>query len=522
MVSMPMKKCIIPILLFVIAAEWLTWNLGGQELGMDEPDTFIIARNTARTGWPMVWDGKYFMSLINGADSIKIGDKLLWRWHPWLQHYVGALPIRLGFDNPAATRLPFALAGALTVAVSYWLAREIFENDTTATLMALQLAVTMPFFLYMRQMRYYALIALFSTIIFWMLARYLKKGLKGKETYLLAGATAGLLASNYLAWVGTMGCMFLLWIYKKRNNRGMLVILAIEGIAAAVWYLVIHPFNGNLLMFGYAGKSLLTAPFRYLSYINAYLFPLILAPVIWVVRGNPAKWLKPILILVGLKIMFSALFLGVHGRLLVDIMPVILLPMGYIYQYWGQKSSWLAVVAWVIFSLTNWINILPITALRPEKAKAIWYPSLYKYELTGTYPSSIREISSYLKQNYQKGDLLWVSEYGFSFYIYSGLPQFSPLCNVTTGLPQGPDTITDKNKIKWLVFFPHDRRYPQDLKEVGCLGKEMQDKLATDYHIVKLKLGGKSYLPNDGDIVNRQFPPLPATEAEYMVYERND
>jgi len=162
----------------------LLWRLDSPLLWQDEAETANIARNLLRFGEPTPWDGEHLVTQQAGRDSVRVGGRLLWAWHPWTQHVLAAAGLawfeeRLG--PTAAARLPFALIGLLTVPLVYAWRRSVaaagddsgdHRSARAEALVATAIyGLSIAFVLYARQCRYYPLLFLGGLLALWAYAR---------------------------------------------------------------------------------------------------------------------------------------------------------------------------------------------------------------------------------------------------------------------------------------------------------------------------------------------------------------
>src|SRR5438132_11076671 len=100
------------VLVAIIGAGLIFTNLGSGYLWADEGDTAVLASNILKFGVPTAWDGSTFIDADFGARENK---QLVMVSSPWLQYYVAAGSFFLFGENTFAARLPFALAGWITI-----------------------------------------------------------------------------------------------------------------------------------------------------------------------------------------------------------------------------------------------------------------------------------------------------------------------------------------------------------------------------------------------------------------------
>lgn len=155
-------------ILAAAALALLLINLGGEYFWEDEGDTAVFASNVLKFGVPTAWDGVTFSDSDRGD---RIDSNLLMVSIPWLQYYVVAGSFRVFGENTFAGRLPFALAGWVTVLAVYAIVWSITKNRWSAFAAATVLILSVQFLLYSRQCRYYSVSMLLSCALFWLFLR---------------------------------------------------------------------------------------------------------------------------------------------------------------------------------------------------------------------------------------------------------------------------------------------------------------------------------------------------------------
>jgi len=152
-------------LLAVIGFALIFINLGSDYLWEDEGDTAVLASNILRFGLPKAWDGVAFLDSDQGA---RLNDHLVMVSHPWVQYYLAAASFALFGENTLAGRLPFALAGWLTILVAYLFVYDLTRNRWAGFCSAALLTCSVQFLLYCRQCRYYSLNMFFGSLLLWV------------------------------------------------------------------------------------------------------------------------------------------------------------------------------------------------------------------------------------------------------------------------------------------------------------------------------------------------------------------
>lgn len=166
MASQRRQRLLAGAALTAVAAFLLLWRLDVPLLWQDEAETMNVAESVLLHGYPGPWDGGHVATQQGGRDAVRIGERLLWAWHPWLQHYLAAAGLALLGHGTAAARLPFALVALLSVPLflAWRLRRDRLGTATVATAIY---ALAPTFILFSRQSRYYALLFLGGVLALW-------------------------------------------------------------------------------------------------------------------------------------------------------------------------------------------------------------------------------------------------------------------------------------------------------------------------------------------------------------------
>ena len=168
-----MSRAVLALGAFLLLA-----RLGSPALWQDESETALRAVSILNSGLPrMSVEG----SLVTTQPSLAKYEgnaEGVWIWNTWLQAYLTAASFQIFGRSPFAARLPFALAGLLTL----MLLPNLFDNVKNKNPSAAEggqifLALTPAFLLFARQARYYSLSALGTVLILlsWKMVRERKK-----------------------------------------------------------------------------------------------------------------------------------------------------------------------------------------------------------------------------------------------------------------------------------------------------------------------------------------------------------
>lgn len=152
-----------PILVVaVLASVFIFTNLGSDYLWEDEGDTATFAVNILKFGVPRAWDGVTF---IDSDGGVPLNKDLVLISHPLLQYYLTAASFAVFGQSHWAARLPFAVAGWLTILVTYLCAYDLTKSRWAALCSAVLLTVSVQFLLFCRQCRYYPLSMLLACLL---------------------------------------------------------------------------------------------------------------------------------------------------------------------------------------------------------------------------------------------------------------------------------------------------------------------------------------------------------------------
>ena len=191
-----------------IAAVLLLWGLGDKYLWQDEANTGVLAVRLLRFGRPLAYDGVNLVSIDHFAaeDATSINQRTnqaaaavdyyvgrgdfkpdtTWKFHPWGQFVIAALGLTLLGQTTVAVRLPFALAGVVTVVLVYRLVRTCCGSSLTASIAAMLLTFNAYWILHSRQARYYALSSLFFVLTLIAFERWQRGNRWGAPAFVVA------------------------------------------------------------------------------------------------------------------------------------------------------------------------------------------------------------------------------------------------------------------------------------------------------------------------------------------------
>ncbi len=222
----------IPLVVVLLLALYpLFAGLGTTILWEDEADTAIFARNIARFGLPLAWDGKTFTDSDNGkrvAPSL-FGVPLVMVGTPWLPYYATAASFAAFGESSLTARLPFALASLGTVALLYALMRRATGDRRAAFAAAVLLICSTQFLLYARECRSYPFNMLLTVAVFVSFLRLGER--RGDPWFVLSGIA--LFHTQFLAAAIALGvCGGLALVHPAFRAQRRPLLLRVPWIAA--------------------------------------------------------------------------------------------------------------------------------------------------------------------------------------------------------------------------------------------------------------------------------------------------
>ena len=202
-----MKRGWAAALLLVCAASVL-WRLDGVPLWRDEATTAVWGALMAESGsaLPYAFDREAGQLLVQDDDGHDINSRLLPAMQSYLQFYVAAAGHKLLGRGTLEARLPFALAGLLTLGLLYRLGALLGGPPWLRFALPLSACVSIYFLHAARQGRYYILVVLATVLLLLQMARYFRDrdlGMRWSFHVQLCLIGCLLYFSNYLSFAAT-------------------------------------------------------------------------------------------------------------------------------------------------------------------------------------------------------------------------------------------------------------------------------------------------------------------------------
>ncbi|MBM3262396.1 MAG: hypothetical protein FJY97_03085 [candidate division Zixibacteria bacterium] len=265
------------VLLMLVGALLLFPNLDETYLWMDEAETAVLGKNILTYGYPRMFDGRNLMAYYPTLHNEAYAEVVL----PWLQYYVCAASFLVFGVDTFTARLPFVLCGLAAIGLYPAVVRRLTPDFRVQALAPWLLTLSIPFLLYFRQSRYYALVILATLLLVWA---YLGLGEKRRYAgiYFTLAAIA-LFHSHYVVCAGTLIGLGIHWltVYRRHIPWTTVAWTGAVFLAGTVPWVLYAKFWTH----GYAWFSLQKVG-TYLGTLSARLFenftaPLVLSIVRW-------------------------------------------------------------------------------------------------------------------------------------------------------------------------------------------------------------------------------------------------
>lgn len=486
-----------PFALLATLGLWLVLaNLGSDYLWEDEGDTAVLASNILKFGVPKAWDGVTFTESDKGA---RLNNDLVMVSHPWAQYYVAAGSFLLLGESTFAARLPFALAGWLTIVLAYVFVWRITGSRATAFSAAALLVLSVQFLIYCRQCRNYPLNMFVTCGLIWSFFR-----MRSARQSVLFALVAILLFHTHpigVVPVGVLGILTLIYRPFCEQRRWFWFALPVILIFTLPWLFLAHTgYRENVDRL----QSVTQLFGRFVQYLieSASVTPLIgcavLLLILWATRWRIEK--KParaevspekneaalvvvtfaLLFCYGLPIALTERSNSIWGaglRHVPALIPLMAMTAAILIARVsrGRTALWLPLL--LVFGLTKLAQLTPWAfgdrklpvpkpgtefialhgATKVRDSFLCGEDLMFLRDLWKENPGTVAHTCKFLRQFAQSDDKL-ISNYGWeSLYFYTRLPQALkilpsfPIYEVARrkGLPS---YVFEVDHVRWIVW----------------------------------------------------------------------
>jgi hypothetical protein len=456
-------------LLLPIAFLIIFTGLDDSVLQVDEGADTFVSTTISKHGLPMHSDGvNHTMLYADIFDGVFV-------YRTWIPYYLQSISLYFFGNNTFAARLPFAVTGFFSIWCLYHLAIRLTQEKSVAIFAATFLATCVPALLYFRTSRYVAIPILLTPIL---LSFYIDIFEKKKWNPIPFTVTSIIFFHTmYVEFAGLItGMLIHLFIYRKEvapdNLKKIKFPAAITALLCLPWLLFIPTLSQQIAEF-YTSTSpyIDTSSLGYLKHfvgflfqINNYIFPLILAPFVFIL---PIKKFNRSISLLLICIFFIFLTASLHSipqlQYIAASIPVLFILLGWInlHLFRGsiiQKSVFAAVL---IFS--NLIHVGPLIPVKqllqspqPEAQSSLYLKGVnqtfmrevkfkfsflqYWGELANPYRGPLNKIVAFFETHGKKGETCYIDNEVESLAFYTG---FQMIHN---------SELTNKSIPNWIVL----------------------------------------------------------------------
>jgi len=456
--------------LVLLAVFALCYNLDDRLLWGDEAETALLAENITKFGVPKVTDGKNYITLIGpGVDSNKDD---IWVWSPWLDEYLTAASFCLFGKSTFTARFPFVLIALFSVLSLSLIIHRIYHNHELTITVILLYVTNVPFLLHARQCRYYALVILAQIWLIYGYQQLLTGRPKRGGFYLVLALTVQFYC-NYIVVLGNIIglCISTAVVYRRVPRLLLNVSICLAGFAllASPWlayaqpwhqskYIGLHNFSTNILY--------------YLSEMHFHIIPLVLLlilPIVYFlnrrrrlanVRTSVAKDTEIFLwTLIPSQLLILSMVPGSYFRYIVPLIPVLIFLASVILVNYVK----LCIIRYLLIVMLCLSNIIAVFSAYPVRGPHRVNMPFVQFirEITSNYEDRLENVVSYLQQNANTDESLFVFDPEFPLIFYTGMRIID--ARFSKGLTMGnlPDWIFTESASGLLSYPP--MRLPKPL-----------------------------------------------------------
>jgi hypothetical protein len=499
---------VVQIIVACVAAVLLLWGLGNPYLWQDEAATAVLARRMLRFGRPLAYDGVNLITIDHIAAEdpksidqrtrnpqaavdfyVRRGDlkpDTTWKWQPWGQFVVAALSFKTLGATTFAARLPFALAGIVTVLMLYRFVLAYFKNSQMALLASSFLVLNAYWILHNRQCRYYSLSSLFLMLTLAAYARWQWGGRWGATAFVTA-AWCWFQVDYGTVWP-VLGVLFADAVVAQRRNLWRPTLVGAALAAAIAPFAYYYELWGRLSIRD--GTWYQRFMLNFIN-INEYVVPVLivgaaLATCLYYWKTLPPRERRLVLIASAIFVAFLFWIPTVAPTPFLRY-AIILAPVGCLLVAWvlvrlgSSQRRGCAWTAAAIFLFTSWLS-LPLHLLWPayQRGATVFRPELavLRRRVFGHQPDPNRLVIDWFQQNAAPDDEILISyeDIPLMFYLPNPIRGGIAAFRVEDDAKRPPDFVVLRRSVgfaHWPVYQREMQRYawnpvPLQVPDVKC------------------------------------------------------
>jgi len=486
----------------LVALALVLSGLGKDHLWADEGDTAVFAQNIIRYGVPKAWDGITFVDSDKGA---RLNRDLVMVTSPWLQYYVAAASLFVFGKNTLSARLPFAIAGWLTVLFAYYLVSQTTARRWGALCTAAMLVGSVQFLFYCRQCRYYALSMLLTLLLLWTFLKM--KSARGCALFAVIATL--LFHAHPIGSLPILTLGLLTFIYRPFSIQRRWFWIAAPAIIALTTPWVFFGGSGYSESMG-SVQSIRQFAGRIVQYLIecASVTPLIGIVVIGMILGFKKRWNdrsrtsessaveqivpdqgEAIIIFTLVTLLFCALTIAatqsadslwrIGVRYTTTVFPLLAMTAGILIDK-ISRGRFIAILSLAaIFVFTKFAQLTPwifwgksVTTFDGKEVVEAHLPNniaerflntrqqlFFLSDLFASNPGTIATVSSFLREHSQPTDKLITNYEWEPLYFHTGLPQALKILPdypiyQAAKLKGLPSYVFDVDQVRWVIWRP--------------------------------------------------------------------
>jgi hypothetical protein len=444
----------------------LLWKLDARYLWQDEAATAVLGERLVRLGRPLAYDGRNLVTMdyVSPRDAETLEARTsdaesavryyaergdfkadgTWIGQPWGQFALAGLSLHWLGHGTFQARLPFALAGVLTVVLLFALARRRFADPLVAPLAAALLLANVFWVLHARQCRLYPASSLLLLATLAAYLRWSERGRFGLPLFLAASWT--FFQFDYGLWFPALGVLGLDALLTRRRSLGETLVAFGVALAAVAPWTLYYELWGRLKTGAAAGRlRVIGTAFN----VNQFVLPFLAVPALALLAWRAPREERR-LVALGLGL-FAVLLVWVpvvaphpYHRYVVAATPVAALLLAFGVARGAALvtarvlprallatalAAILAATPLVSNAVTVWIDPTLRTLREPGRWLRAEIPAAW-LELSGQAPDPNRAVIELLRPRLEPGDEVLVSyeDAPFMFYtdarVRGGIPTF--------------------------------------------------------------------------------------------------